>query len=172
MKKIAIILALALCLSLLGCAPSQDPNTDSSSSSSSSSSDGAASNALYDHTLNHPMKESLYGQWNIETNNSLFVMPDKIVFYEDGTCYVEFPDYALEQTKTLRWGIVRDSVNAGKLYVRIGVEDNVWYLFSCSNSDEASIAEYSNDPAEMLPIDGLSEDGYIGMWFEMVRAEE
>ena len=137
------------------------PSTDTQISNSNS--------VVYDHTLLHPFVSSLYGDWIIDVELSGYVVPTKITFYEDGTCYAEFPENATEQTMNLYWGIVPDSVDDwGNLYVRIGTDNDIIYIFHVVSHD-ANIAYHAAEGEEGIAIDGLSEDCYTGMWFAMKK---
>ena len=167
MKKIAILLLLALCISMCGCGGTQDDALLNPSSSES------VQKPEYDYTLSHPLTHEVLGHWTLDANLSWMVMPLTVEFYDDGTCYAEFPEYAMNQTMTLYWGIIPDSLNLDAIYLRVGVEDDVWYLFYIEDEvTEATIVQHSVDPDFMIRIDGLFEDGYDGMLFTMLKDTE
>ena len=137
---------------------------------------------VYDYTLLHPFLSELYGEWVIDDSLSGTVIPTKITFYEDGTCYAEFPEYAEHQTITLLWGVVPDSVEDwGNLYLRIGTENDIICIFHVFHDIEgrnghianhATVGETDSTGCPIdIAIDGLSEDCYTGMWFSMKKTE-
>lgn len=173
MKKILSLgLALLLCLSLCACGDGITSPADSTAPATN-----ADIPVVYDHTAKHALLETLYGEWFLNGTLSWIVMPTKLVFKEDGTCFSEFPEHATNPTMDLYWGIIPDCLGSeSDLYIRIGLENDIWYLFHIkSNSAEemvVQIAQHSNDPDDpMIPVDGLTQDGYTGMWFEMKNAE-
>ena len=185
MKRVlALILALVMCLSLFACGEggmngSWPAGTQSDAPNSSEGMQDFAppggNPVVYDHTSSHPLIDTLYGEWILEGSLSWIVMPTKIIFHEDGTCFAEFPEFATNQTMDLYWGIVPDALAMeDKLYVYIGVEDDIWYIYQFySGGTKACIAAHSDsdDPAEgKVPINGLSKDGYTGMWFDYEKA--
>ena len=187
-KALSLILALVMCLSLCACggrkAPNptrddlnnettQDTNGEQNETLDNNTTDGSdnVSSIIYDYTSPHPLLNTVYGEWVLDGSISWMVMPLKILFREDGTCFVEFPDYAIEQTKEMLWGIVPDCLNVSeKLFVRIGVEDDICYIFQISPSWNA-IATHMALEEGGRAIDGLSEDGLDGMWFDMQKAD-
>lgn len=154
---------------------SSDKNAQNNTDTQIANSD---SPATYDHTLLHPFLSSLYGEWIIDDSLSDFVMPTKITFYEDGTCHAELPKHAENQTMDLLWGIVPDSVEDwGNLYIRIGMENDIIYIFHIvhldgyiANHATAGDTDSAGCPID-IAIDGLSEDCYTGMWFRMKKCE-
>lgn len=144
-------------------------NNEGNTSATDTETDNSDSPVTYDHTLLHPFVSSLYGDWIIDVELSGYVVPTKITFYEDGTCYAEFPENATEQTMNLYWGIVPDSVDDwGNLYVRIGIDNDIIYIFHIIHQ-EANIAYHATEGEDGIAIDGLSEDCYTGMWFAMKK---
>ena len=155
-----------MCLSLCACG-----DGGNGSETQGSTAGEVADPIVYDSTSFHPMLSMLYGKWTLDNGLSWIVMPLKILFREDGTCFVEFPDYAIEQTKEMLWGIVPECLdNSEKLFVRIGVEDDIWYICSVS-SDELWIAAHATPEEDGIPFQGLSGDCYEGMMFDMHKAD-
>lgn len=144
-------------------------NNEGNTSATDIETDNLDSPVIYDYTLLHPFVSSLYGEWIIDVEPGGDVVPTKIKFNEDGTCYAEFPENAAEQTMNLYWGIVPDSVDDwGNLYVRIGTDNDIIYIFHVVSHD-ANIAYHAAEGEEGIAIDGLSEDCYTGMWFAMKK---
>lgn len=154
---------------------SNDKNTQNTTDTQIGNPDNTS---IYDNTLLHPFLSELYGEWIIDDPLSGFVMPTKITFYEDGTCYAELPEYAEDQTMNLLWGIVPDSVaDWDNLYIRIGIENDIIYIFHIVHgggriANHAAVGETDSAGCPIdLAIDGLSEDCYTGMWFNMNKTE-
>ena len=186
-KAILILLVLGLCLCLCACgggggkngenqpnATTNIGNNEWDTSSADTENSNLDSIITYDHTLLHPLVSSLNGDWIIDVPQSGYVMPAKITFYEDGTCDAELTEHTDNRTTDWLWGIVPDSVEDGdNLYIRIGTENDIIYLFHITRDKgyvafHAAVGELDFAGCPLgFEVDGLSEDCYTGMWFQM-----
>lgn len=105
MKKIfALLLAAAMCLSFAACVGRDSINTDN---------DGEKSQENQG-SINHPLLQFLYGEWEYEGNYKDSYPFAKLTVNEDGTCVVD--------GAAGTWSVSKDTSANGRLYIDVLVD--------------------------------------------------
>ena len=104
------------------------------------------------------------GEWTVEGGLDAG-LPTKLKFQSDGTCVATYPD----RQENLCWGYAPGTdILFYDLYVRVGTQDNVQYLFHIHQVGlkyDGFIARRSFASEDSIPVEGLPEDGYEAVWY-------
>ena len=172
-KLLSLLLVLVLCLSLCACGENNNfwdekPEDNTAQTGEVNNNEDVNNrNSFYALRGSDANEFALYAPeyWTIEGDLDL---PANLAFEANGTCVATY----LDRTEYLYWGYAPSKMDIYNLYVRIGTQEEVLYLFHVHYDKSnylGSIARHCFVSADGIPIDGLPEDGYELNWISATK---